>query len=98
MFRSRRPVPSLTNPNIPTSQTKKGQNNFFSYLPSSTSQNPTALNNIRSTSMINNFLTTQNGQSSSSQLINGDMGQNFTPINVIMKETYLNSLIIYVFF
>ncbi|CAF4624580.1 unnamed protein product [Rotaria sp. Silwood1] len=80
---SRRPVPSLTNPNIPISQTKKGPNNFFSFLPPSTSQNPTSLNTLRSTSIINNFLTAQNGQSSSSssQINNGDMGQNFTPMN-----------------
>ncbi|CAF4289138.1 unnamed protein product [Rotaria magnacalcarata] len=77
---SRRPVPSLTNPNNPNSHGKKGPNNFFSFLPSSTSQNSTSLNNVRSTSMINNFLATQNGQSSS-QIMNGDMGQNFTPMN-----------------
>ncbi|CAF3570440.1 unnamed protein product [Rotaria socialis] len=77
---SRCPVPSLTNPNNPNSHGKKGPNNFFSFLPPSTSQNSTSLNNVRSASMINNFLATQNGQSSS-QIMNGDMGQNFTPMN-----------------
>lgn len=98
LLRSRRPVPSLTNPNIPMSQNKKGQNNFFSYLPSSTSQNPASLNTIRSTSMMNNFLSTQNGQSS--QLMNGgDMGQNFSSsMNVRFFRNFVHLFIfIYVF-
>jgi len=80
-LRSRRPVPSLNNSNIPISQTKKGQNNFFPFLPSSstttTGQNQTS---IRPTSVMNNFLSTQNGQSS--MMNGGDLGQNFSSINV----------------
>lgn len=57
------------------SQTKKGQNNFFSFLPPTNQNNP-----LRPTSMMNNnFLSTQNGH--------GDIGQNFPPINV-KKSTF----------
>lgn len=77
MFRSRRPVvPSLANPTIPMSQTKKGQNNFFPFLPQQQQQQPTSQNqsSIRpGTSVIGgNFLSSQNGE----------LGQNFPSINV----------------
>ncbi|CAF0827016.1 unnamed protein product [Adineta steineri] len=85
---SRRPVSSLPNSNIPISHPKKGQNNnFFPFLPSSssttgttTSQNPTSLNALRPTPVMGNFLSSQNGQTPS-QMMNGDMGQNFPPMN-----------------
>jgi hypothetical protein len=60
------------------SQTKKGQNNFFPFLPPTTT---TQNNSLRPTSMMNNnFLSTQNGH--------GDIGQNFPPMNV--KKTTRN--------
>jgi hypothetical protein len=66
----------MNNSNLSMSQPKKGPNNFFPFLPPTTTQN----NSLRPTSMMNNnFLSTQNGQS---QMINGDMGQNFPPMNV----------------
>jgi len=83
LFRSRRPVPSLNNSNIPISQTKKGQNNFYPFLPPSTGQNQTS---IRPTSVMSNFLSTQNGQS---PMINGDLGQNFPSMNVNKKTKFL---------
>jgi hypothetical protein len=63
---------------MPISQTKKGQNNFFPFLPSGTTgQHQTS---IRPTSgMGENFLSTQNGQ-------NGDLGQNFPSMNVSGKK------------
>ena len=89
-LRSRRPVSSLPNSNVPISHTKKGQNNYFPFLPSSTTtgQNQTSLNTLRSTPAMGNFLSTQNGQAPPSQMMNGDMGQNFPPMNV-NKLTYL---------
>jgi hypothetical protein len=61
------------------SQTKKGQNNFFPFLPPTTTT--TQNNSLRPTSMMNNnFLSTQNGH--------GDIGQNFPPMNV--KKTTRN--------
>jgi hypothetical protein len=83
LFRSRRPVPSLNNSNIPISQTKKGQNNFYPFLPPSTGQNQTS---IRPTSVMGNFLSTQNGQSS---MNNGDLGQNFSSMNVNRNEIFI---------
>jgi hypothetical protein len=119
IYRSRRPVPSLTNPmgngnpqnnnimlgngNLPISQTKKAsslstQNNFFSFLPSSsTTTHQNKYNNIQTplvssltnplqrTPVMTNFIQTQNGQSPPPppHMINGnDIEQNFPPINV----------------
>jgi hypothetical protein len=70
-----------------TSHTKKGQNNFFPFLPSSTaSHNQTSLNTLRPAPVMGNFLSTQNGQGPPSQIMNGDMGQNFPPMNVKKKK------------
>ncbi|CAF1050545.1 unnamed protein product [Adineta ricciae] len=77
---SRRPVSSLPNSNIPISQPKKGQNNFFPFLPSSTAATAGQNQPIRPTPVMGSFLSATNGQTSS-QMINGDMGQNFPPIN-----------------
>jgi hypothetical protein len=107
LYRSRRPVPSLTNPmgngnstnanlilgngNLPISQTKKmsSQNNFFSFLPSSSSTTnqhkysniPTLSNPLQRTPVMTNFIQTQNGQSPPPpppHIINGnDIEQNF---------------------
>jgi hypothetical protein len=88
----------LGNGNLPMSQTKKPsslstQNNFFSFLPSSTNQNK--YNNIQTSSIsslsnplqrthvMTNFIQTSNGQSPPPHMINGnDIEQNFLPINV----------------
>jgi hypothetical protein len=72
---------------MPISQSKKGQNNFFPFLPSgSTGQNQTT---IRPTSVMGeNFLSTQNGQT---PMMNGDLGQNFPSMNV-RKTKYPNLL------
>ena len=111
LSRSRRPVPSLTNPigngnptsnnlilgngNHPISQGKKqaslsAQNNFFSFLPTSTTnQNrfnniPTMSNPLQRTPAMTNFIPTQNGQSPPPpHIINGnDIEQNFPTMNV----------------
>jgi hypothetical protein len=66
------------------SQAKKGQNNYFPFLPT-TGQNPTS---HRHTSAMNNFISTQNGQSSPSHLINGDIGQNFPSMNVKIQSFF----------
>ena len=73
--RSRRPA----NSNIPLSQAKKGQNNFFPFLPSANTAP------MRSTAtMAGNFLSSQNGGQTS--MINGDMGQNFPSMNVTRER------------
>jgi hypothetical protein len=89
----------LGNGNLPMSQTKKPsslstQNNFFSFLPSSTT-NQNKYNNIQTSSIsslsnplqrthvMTNFIQTSNGQSPPPHMINGnDIEQNFLPINV----------------
>lgn len=117
--RSRRPVPSLSNPmgngnpannlilgngNLPISQTKKStQNNFFSFLPSSssTTTNQNKYNNLQSMSnplqrppAMTNFIPTQNGQSPPPppHMNNGnDIESNFPPMNVSTKLVKQNS-------
>ena len=78
IFRSSRSMGPMTNSHLSTS---KGQANPFSFLPSTgTSQNGSAM---RRAPMSNNFLSSNNGPSSASPLINnGDLGQNFPPMNV----------------
>ncbi len=41
-----------------------------------------------------NFLATQNGQGPPLQMMNGDMGQNFPPMNVKKKNQYNFSFVI----
>jgi hypothetical protein len=83
----------LGNGNLPISQTKKStslstQNNFFSFLPTSTTnQNKyntiqTMSNPLQRTPVMTNFIPTQNGQSPPSHIINGnDIEQNFSSMN-----------------
>jgi hypothetical protein len=80
-FRSRRPANSLPNSNIPISQPKKGQNNYFPYLPPTTGQNQTSMR--PTPAMGGNFLSSQNGQT---PMNNGDMGQNFPSMNVNIQS------------
>lgn len=106
----------LGNGNLPMSQTKKtsslsAQNNFFSFLPSSTT-NQNKYNNIQAplgSSLTNplqrapvmtNYIQTQNGQSPPPppHIINGnDMDQNFPPMNV-RNISLINFLLIFCLF
>jgi hypothetical protein len=83
----------LGNGNLPMSQGKKPtslstQNNFFSFLPSSTTnQNkynniPTMSNPLQRAPAMTNFIPTQNGQSPPHMINGNDIEQNFPSMNV----------------
>jgi hypothetical protein len=92
----------LGNGNLPISQTKKmsSQNNFFSFLPSSSSTTnqhkysniPTLSNPLQRTPVMTNFIQTQNGQSPPPpppHIINGnDIEQNFN-----VKKSFVSFLL-----
>jgi hypothetical protein len=64
---------------MPISQAKKGQNNFFPFIPSGTTGQNHASIRPNTSGMGENFLSQPNGQA---PIMNGDLGQNFPSMNV----------------
>jgi hypothetical protein len=77
IFRSRRPMPSMNNSQMSTG---KGQNNPFSFLPS-TSQNQSSMNTHRRLPMMNNLISSNNGPMSAGPMMNSDLGQHFSSVS-----------------
>ena len=71
---------------MPISHGKKGQNNYFPYLPSGTTGQNQASIRPTTSGMGENFL---NGQA---PIMNGDLRQNFPSMNVRERQTTITTI------